>query len=197
MLGGCLITKTLLKYLIFGTVTLKVLGNSCAASAFISFTHRCCLARHRMLNGLSQVSKAPSPNSLNSLRLPHRRLQLPQLSRCPQGGTSVAARRALSGTRAQDAKSTSTVKLKTLGQKPLPAPIPLVADGAKIPKYPTVIQEAYDNIKKYNDCVVLTKVGGFYELYFEQAEELAPLLNLKVAARKTVSGGPVPMVSLP
>jgi DNA mismatch repair ATPase MutS len=41
--------------------------------------------------------------------------------------------------------------------------------------------------------VLLTRVGGFYELYFDHAEEYGPLLNLKIAQKKT-SAGPVPMV---
>lgn len=46
---------------------------------------------------------------------------------------------------------------------------------------------------KFDNCVLLTRVGGFYELYFEHASEYGPLLNLKVASKKT-SAGPVPMV---
>jgi DNA mismatch repair ATPase MutS len=41
--------------------------------------------------------------------------------------------------------------------------------------------------------VLLTRVGGFYELYFEQADEYGPLLNLKVSQKKT-NVGPVSMV---
>lgn len=48
-------------------------------------------------------------------------------------------------------------------------------------------------MQKFSNCVLLTRVGGFYELYFEQAEEYGPLLNLKVAQKKT-NAGPVPMV---
>lgn len=48
-------------------------------------------------------------------------------------------------------------------------------------------------MNKYDNCVLLTRVGGFYELYFEHAEEYGPLLNLKVAQKKT-GAGPVPMV---
>lgn len=40
--------------------------------------------------------------------------------------------------------------------------------------------------------MVLTRVGNFYELYGTQAEQYAPLLNLKVASRKTALG-PVAM----
>ncbi|KAI9668841.1 MAG: DNA mismatch repair ATPase msh1 [Alyxoria varia] len=50
--------------------------------------------------------------------------------------------------------------------------------------YPTVLQQVRDNMDKYRDCVVLTRVGNFYELYFEQADELGPLLGLKLSSRR-------------
>ncbi|KAF9770200.1 hypothetical protein IL306_012292 [Fusarium sp. DS 682] len=49
---------------------------------------------------------------------------------------------------------------------------------------------------KFDNCVLLTRVGGFYELYFEHAEEYGPLLNLKVASKKT-NAGLVPMAGFP
>jgi DNA mismatch repair ATPase MutS len=49
-------------------------------------------------------------------------------------------------------------------------------------------------MRKFDNCVLLTRVGGFYELYFEHAQDYAPLLNLKLASKKT-SAGAVPMVS--
>lgn len=61
------------------------------------------------------------------------------------------------------------------------------------PAYPTVVLQARRNMQKFDNCVLLTRVGGFYELYFEHADEYGPLLNLKVAQKKT-SAGPVPMV---
>ncbi|KAJ5154032.1 uncharacterized protein N7500_009471, partial [Penicillium coprophilum] len=64
------------------------------------------------------------------------------------------------------------------------------------PRYPTVVQGHRNNMQKFKNCVILTRVGGFYELYFEQAEEMAPLLNLKLATKKT-NGGPVPMAGFP
>ncbi|KAL9049461.1 MAG: hypothetical protein Q9162_007199, partial [Coniocarpon cinnabarinum] len=62
--------------------------------------------------------------------------------------------------------------------------------------FPTVIQQARDNMLKFPNCIVLTRVGGFYELYFHQAEEWAAQLNLKLARKKT-SAGPVPMAGFP
>lgn len=41
---------------------------------------------------------------------------------------------------------------------------------------------------KYDQCVLFTRVGGFYELYLGQAERWGPTLNLKVAQRKTTAG---------
>lgn len=61
------------------------------------------------------------------------------------------------------------------------------------PAYPTVVLQARRNMARFDNCVLLTRVGGFYELYFEHAEEYGPLLNLKVASKKT-NAGPVPMV---
>ncbi|KAJ9142050.1 MutS protein-like protein 1 [Pleurostoma richardsiae] len=51
-------------------------------------------------------------------------------------------------------------------------------------------------MQKFDNCVLLTRVGGFYELYFEQAEEYGPLLNLKVAQKKT-NAGSVSMAGFP
>lgn len=62
--------------------------------------------------------------------------------------------------------------------------------------FPPVIQQARNNMLKHKDCVVITRVGNFYELYFEQAEEYGQLLGLKVASKKT-SAGAVPMAGFP
>ncbi|PWW78789.1 hypothetical protein C7212DRAFT_273125 [Tuber magnatum] len=51
-------------------------------------------------------------------------------------------------------------------------------------------------MRKFPHCVLLTRVGGFYEMYFEAAEEYGPLLGLKVA-RKRTSAGSVSMAGFP
>ncbi|PLB44775.1 hypothetical protein P170DRAFT_367259 [Aspergillus steynii IBT 23096] len=93
------------------------------------------------------------------------------------------------------AKTKSTVKLKDLPQGVLKLE-PFVDTVDDAPRYPTVVQGHRNNMQKFKNCVILTRVGGFYELYFEQAEEFAPLLNLKLASKKT-SAGPVPMAGFP
>lgn len=66
------------------------------------------------------------------------------------------------------------------------------SDTTPSPTYPPVLQQHLNNIRKFSDCVVLTRIGNFYEMYFDQAEEIGPLVNLKVARRRT-NLGPIPM----
>jgi hypothetical protein len=88
-------------------------------------------------------------------------------------------------------KTKASVNLDDLPQGVIPLePLPL--EDAP-PAYPTVVQQARSNMRKFENCVLLTRVGGFYELYFEHADEFGPLLNLKVAQKPT-KAGPVPMV---
>lgn len=91
------------------------------------------------------------------------------------------------------AKSQTVKLVKDLQQGPLGSlPSTSVEQDDEAPTYPRVLQQHFNNVRKFSDCVVLTRVGNFYELYGEQAEKFAPLLNLKVAQRKT-SMGPVAM----
>ncbi|KAF9894281.1 DNA mismatch repair ATPase msh1 [Aspergillus nanangensis] len=92
-------------------------------------------------------------------------------------------------TTTRGAKTQSTVKLKDIPQGVLKLePYNEVVEDA--PRYPTVVQGHRNNMQKFKNCVILTR------LYFEQAEELAPLLNIKLASKKT-NGGPVPMAGFP
>ena len=91
-------------------------------------------------------------------------------------------------------KTKTTVSLADLPQGALPRdPLPPQDETQTEPAYPTVVLQARRNMQKFDNCVLLTRVGGFYELYFEHADDYGPLLNLKVASKKT-SAGPVPMV---
>ncbi|PNS20187.1 hypothetical protein CAC42_5637 [Sphaceloma murrayae] len=96
------------------------------------------------------------------------------------------------GIQRRGAKKTTRVKARDLPQGAL-ATAPLNdAEEAVVPSYPTVIQQHINNVRKFSDCVVLTRVGNFYELYAEQADKYGPILGLKVAKRKTALG-PVSM----
>lgn len=95
------------------------------------------------------------------------------------------------------AKTKASVKLDDLPQGLLPLdPLPIEDMATAVP-LPTVVRQAQENMRKFENCVLLTRVGGFYELYFEHATEFGPLLNLKTVP-KTMSRGrdPVPMVRI-
>lgn len=91
------------------------------------------------------------------------------------------------------AKRKSTLKLRELPQGPLGGgeELPPLTDNDA--EYPTVVQQARNNMRRFSQCILLTRVGSFYELYFEHADEMGPLLGLKVA-RKRTSAGSVSMV---
>lgn len=94
------------------------------------------------------------------------------------------------------AKSRATISLNDLPQNTFAAKHSISETEDVGPAYPTVVQQAWDNMRKFDKCVLLTRVGGFYELYFEHAEKYGPLLNIKVAQKKTAAGS-VPMAGFP
>ncbi|KII93351.1 hypothetical protein PLICRDRAFT_49405 [Plicaturopsis crispa FD-325 SS-3] len=47
----------------------------------------------------------------------------------------------------------------------------------------TAPTEILDNLAKFPHCILLTRVGNFYESYFDQAAEVAKILNIKLTQR--------------
>lgn len=61
------------------------------------------------------------------------------------------------------AKTKTTVKLKDLPQGVLK--LDAYDDRVdEVPRYPTVVQGHRNNMQTFKNCVVLTRVGGFYEV---------------------------------
>ncbi|KIM33811.1 hypothetical protein M408DRAFT_85594 [Serendipita vermifera MAFF 305830] len=56
--------------------------------------------------------------------------------------------------------------------------------------------EIYKNLERFPHCLLLTRVGQFYESYFEQAAELAKALNIKLTS-KSWGGQKVDMCGFP
>jgi DNA mismatch repair ATPase MutS len=80
------------------------------------------------------------------------------------------------------------------GGEPL-EPLEPLTDSVK--RYPPVIAQALDNMTRLpSNCVLLTRIGGFYELLFSHAEQWASRLGLKLAKKRTVVGD-VPMAGFP
>ena len=89
-------------------------------------------------------------------------------------------------------KTKTVTKAKDLPQGVLPALPPDLSDSVPARTYPPVLQQHLNNMRKFKDCVILTRVGDFYEMYFEQVDQYAHRINLKKAKRAT-SLGDVPM----
>ena len=88
---------------------------------------------------------------------------------------------------ARGAKTKTTIKASSLPQGVLP-PLPKLQDDTPEKSYPKVLQQHLNNVRKFKDCIVLTRVGDFYEMYFDQVNEYAHLVNLKKAKRATQLG---------
>lgn len=60
------------------------------------------------------------------------------------------------------AKTSSKIKLNDLPQGVVPLePLEVTNDE---PTYPTVVKQARDNMRAFEHCVLLTRVGSFYEV---------------------------------
>lgn len=54
--------------------------------------------------------------------------------------------------------------VKPIPQGSLPEKAIEIIDANDGPVYPTVVQQAKNNMEKFSHCVVLTRVGNFYEV---------------------------------
>ncbi|WVF66211.1 hypothetical protein IAT40_000951 [Kwoniella sp. CBS 6097] len=65
-----------------------------------------------------------------------------------------------------------------------------------IPDSP-LAREIYANWLRYPDCILLTRVGKFYESYYEPARELSAILNIKLASKRYSEGREYPFAGFP
>ncbi|KAM0722257.1 hypothetical protein Q7P37_001698 [Cladosporium fusiforme] len=135
-------------------------------------------------------------SALNILRTARRRVTIP---RCTHTHLASRIRNASPGINdfacshpslafKRGAKRKTTVKADSLPQGVLPALPKDETDRLPEKTYPPVLQQHLNNVRKFSDCVVLTRVGDFYEMYFDQVDEYAHLVNLKKAKRATALG---------
>lgn len=75
------------------------------------------------------------------------------------------------------AKTTTKKKVKDLQQGAIQSdPLPDLEDDhvAFQTQYPPVLQGVRENILKFPDCVVVTRVGNFYEVCSTRCKDFAP-----------------------
>jgi len=130
-------------------------------------------ARKTMLykHGLQRAS-LPSASNLTRLRLSLR--QCPSHSRSsafatrPGGDSRVRANPTVKWnhyTQIRGAKSRSTINLSDIPQGAIDMDfLEPLEDIDEDPDYPPVIQQVRNNMIKFSHCVLLTRVGGFYEV---------------------------------
>jgi DNA mismatch repair protein MutS len=64
-------------------------------------------------------------------------------------------------------------------------------------KHHTPMMQQYLRIKAdYPDTLLFYRMGDFYELFFEDAEKVARLLDITLTARGQSSGKPIPMAGV-
>ena len=92
--------------------------------------------------------------------------------------------RAVKRTRGEGQKGKSTKKKPTLDEKDDDFDAPRAKElGPKGQSWPPLAKDVLINMAKFPSCILLTRVGGFYESYFDQAPILASLVNIKLATR--------------
>lgn len=73
-------------------------------------------------------------------------------------------------------------------------PLPITPNVSN--EWPPLALGVLENMRSFPQCILLTRVGGFYESYFEQAPRVARMLSIKLASRKW-AGQSIPMAGFP
>src|SRR5258708_6834151 len=65
------------------------------------------------------------------------------------------------------------------------------------PKLTPMLTQYLEIKKKYADCIVLYRMGDFYEMFFEDALKAAPILEVQLTSRDKSAQNPIPMCGVP
>lgn len=85
---------------------------------------------------------------------------------------------------AQEEKRSRRPRAKRLVQGSIPGSATSFNDGFTQPSYPTVVQQARNNINSFENCVVLTRVGSFYEVNLAQHNNVICLITFSYISNK-------------
>lgn len=77
------------------------------------------------------------------------------------------------------------------------APHWLVTADADRSTLTPVMQQLYDVKRSHPDAIIFFRLGDFYELFFEDALEVAPLLDMVLTSRNKRDARPIPMCGFP
>lgn len=85
---------------------------------------------------------------------------------------------------AQEEKRSRRPRAKRLVQGSIPSSATTFNDGFTQPSYPTVVQQARNNINSFENCVILTRVGSFYEVNQAKHDNEACLITFSCTSNK-------------
>ena len=62
----------------------------------------------------------------------------------------------------------------------------------------TPLMAQYRDIKnRYRDCILLFRVGDFYETFYEDAVDVSSILNITLTTRDKNKPNPIPLAGVP
>jgi DNA mismatch repair protein MutS len=67
----------------------------------------------------------------------------------------------------------------------------------QIEKLTPAMRQYVEVKKQYPDCVLLFRIGDFYETFFEDAHICAKVLDLIITSKNKNSDDPIPMAGIP
>lgn len=105
----------------------------------------------------------------------------------PRPGAGLDHSRSKIWTQNRGAKTKTSIKKNDLPQGGLPPRPADPSDNGQTKVFTTVVQQHINNVRNFPDCVVLTRVGDFYELYHDQVDQYAHLLGIKKAKKGGVA----------
>jgi len=77
--------------------------------------------------------------------------------------------------------------MRTFVEHPTPTP---VNDTPMLKQYHTIKA-------KHRDCILFFRLGDFYEMFYEDAKEASPILDLVLTSRGKDTSGKIPMCGIP
>lgn len=66
-----------------------------------------------------------------------------------------------------------------------------------MPEYTPMMQQYLDVKAEYPDCILFFRLGDFYEMFLQDAEEASRLLEITLTGREAGSAGRIPMCGVP
>nr|DBA11329.1 TPA_inf: MSH4 [Testicularia cyperi] len=110
----------------------------------------------------------------------------------PESATASSRKRRAATTEPSTALETTSTSTST-ERAVMEAP---ASPGDNETRWPKLAQTVLNDMARFPETILLTRVGGFYESYFHQAPTLAAVLGIKLASRRW-GGTVIPMAGFP